>query len=335
MNKYSMLRYKVLDSCFRNRRKRYYIDDLVDACNDALYDAYNVGVSERQVREDIRYMESDLGYSAPIERGRDGHCVYYRYRDSNFSIIDMPLSQREMELLTDTISMLSRFKGMTTYNWINETIAKLNEVFQFDEHAVGAVSFSQVENLKGLEFFSPLFDAIVNKQTVLLNYKPYNKKVRERVVYPYQLRQYNNRWFLVGHEPRVREHINIMVYALDRIESFQLQPDVVYEDYDGSDLDEVFKDIVGVSVPQGGTMQKIILKAKSTAADYIKTKPFHRSQVILEEDEDYTIFELNVMVNYEIETQLITFLHECEIIEPIYLRKKLVERACQIIKNNP
>lgn len=31
------IRYMVLDRCFRDRRKKYFIDDLVKACNEELF----------------------------------------------------------------------------------------------------------------------------------------------------------------------------------------------------------------------------------------------------------------------------------------------------------
>ena len=36
-NKNAQLRYQVLDKCLSNWSRRYYIEDLVDACNEALY----------------------------------------------------------------------------------------------------------------------------------------------------------------------------------------------------------------------------------------------------------------------------------------------------------
>ena len=37
-NKHAMIRYQALDKCFRNPGRKYFMDDLVQACNDALYD---------------------------------------------------------------------------------------------------------------------------------------------------------------------------------------------------------------------------------------------------------------------------------------------------------
>lgn len=70
-NKNASIRYQALDKCFRDRRHRYYIDDLIDKCEEALYYYNGVGgVSRRQVFEDIKFMESDTGWSIPLERKR-------------------------------------------------------------------------------------------------------------------------------------------------------------------------------------------------------------------------------------------------------------------------
>lgn len=69
-NKNALIRYKTIDNCLRNKYRRWTIDDLVDACSDALYDCEGItkGVSMRTVQSDIQIMRSDkLGYNAPIE----------------------------------------------------------------------------------------------------------------------------------------------------------------------------------------------------------------------------------------------------------------------------
>lgn len=69
-NKNALIRYKTIDNCLRNRYRRWTLDDLVEACSDALYDMEGItkGVCARTVQMDIQIMRSDkLGYNAPIE----------------------------------------------------------------------------------------------------------------------------------------------------------------------------------------------------------------------------------------------------------------------------
>ena len=66
-NKNALLRYKTIDNCLRNRQRRWTLQDLVDACSEALYDFEGIrkGISTRSVQLDIQMMRSDkLGYNA-------------------------------------------------------------------------------------------------------------------------------------------------------------------------------------------------------------------------------------------------------------------------------
>lgn len=62
LNKQAVIRYQVLDQCFANRHKRFYIEDLLEACNKALYEycGLECGVNKRQLYDDIRFMAGKL-----------------------------------------------------------------------------------------------------------------------------------------------------------------------------------------------------------------------------------------------------------------------------------
>ena len=61
------IRYRVLDRCFRDRRRKYFIDDLVTACNEELFNYDGSSVTERQIRADIHYMQRKAGVAIPLE----------------------------------------------------------------------------------------------------------------------------------------------------------------------------------------------------------------------------------------------------------------------------
>ena len=63
-NKHAQIRYKVLDDCFSNFRRKFYFDDLMDRCNDALRELYgpeHTGIKTRTLRSDISYMRDRAG----------------------------------------------------------------------------------------------------------------------------------------------------------------------------------------------------------------------------------------------------------------------------------
>ena len=105
-NKNALIRYKTIDNCLRNRYRRWTLDDLVEACSEALYDMEGIkkGVCTRTVQMDIQMMRSDkLGYNAPIEVYDR---IYYRYADPDYSITEMPLSMEDCKLIKKAIDLL-------------------------------------------------------------------------------------------------------------------------------------------------------------------------------------------------------------------------------------
>ena len=123
-NKNALIRYKTIDNCLRNRYRRWTLDDLVEACSDALYDMEGItkGVCARTVQMDIQIMRSDkLGYNAPIEVYDR---IYYRYADPDYSITEMPLSIEDCKLIKEAIILLEKKKDQDC----KDTIMVLNKV---------------------------------------------------------------------------------------------------------------------------------------------------------------------------------------------------------------
>lgn len=331
--KNAYIRYKVLDRCFRDSRRHYYIEDLVEACNEELYNYDGSSVSERTIREDIHFMQRQAGGGVPLERKMDGHRAYYMYSDRNFSIQNLPMSQSEAEMLSDTIQMLSRFKGLPNQEWLNATLVQMKSTFNIGQAKASYVSFSQNEDLKGLKYFTPLYESIVSQHVLSLEYHKFGGPSYNRIIHPYQLRQYNNRWFLVGKEPTVSEKLPIVVVPLDRIDNYKILENEKFSPLKG-DVEAYFKDMVGVSPKFGESCQHIVFKAYHPADSYIVTKPIHHSQRVVERHEDYTILSLDLIPTYEFETIMLTYADKCEILEPLDLREKIKERAKNIVKSN-
>ena len=129
ITKYPLIRYKILDKCFRNTGKRYFIEDLVKECENVILemDSESSGISVRQIREDIAFMKSAEGWSIEIEDNRVGRKMYYRYADPDFSINNMPLNEIEINRLMEAVDTLSQFKGMPQFKWLNELVPKLQQ----------------------------------------------------------------------------------------------------------------------------------------------------------------------------------------------------------------
>lgn len=153
-NKNAQLRYQILDRCFSNFKKKYTIDDLIEEVNEKLYDMNGIKVSLRQIREDIKFMRDRMGYDAPIEAyPLEGRKCYYRYSDRDFTIYNNELSTEEVKNLSQTVNILRRFRGVPSFNWIEEVVSNLEYRFGGKTTQENVISFDQNEGCEVLNIF--------------------------------------------------------------------------------------------------------------------------------------------------------------------------------------
>jgi predicted DNA-binding transcriptional regulator YafY len=127
-NKNALIRYKTIDKCLRRRYREWTLDDLVEACSDALWELEGIdkGVSVRTVQGDIQIMRSDkLGYNAPIEVYDN---KYYRYADPDYSISEPGLSDNDYDAIVEAIALIQQYQdknGAEELTKVRETLDRL------------------------------------------------------------------------------------------------------------------------------------------------------------------------------------------------------------------
>jgi predicted DNA-binding transcriptional regulator YafY len=334
VNKNALIRYKVLDNCFRNPSKKYFLADLIDACNNELAEikADSNGISRRQIFDDIAFMESTEGWSVDMARLRDGKKVYYRYLDPSFSINNMPLNEIEINQLQSAVDILSQFKGMPQFEWINELIPKLRQGLTVKEAEPTIIEFDANQYLKGIEHLGSLHNAIHYKKVLSVLYQPFeNDKPFELELHPYYLKQYNNRWFVFGFNPEKGKHDWNL--AIDRIVSFKelIQP---YHLNTEIDWVEYFEDIIGVTKPLNAKLEQITLQFFGITGKYIASKPIHGSQKHGWVDSTTLEVNLQLMINYELERFILSYADSVKIIQPTSLADKIADRIKAAISLN-
>ena len=328
-NKNALLRYQILDRCFSNRYRKYTIEDLVDAVNEALYDMYGSEVSMRQIRDDIKYMRDRVSYNAPIEAVPfEGKRCYYRYSDPNYTIFNNELTTEEVTKLCSTINMLGRYRGGAN-RWLEEVISNLELRFGIKTNREHVVAFEQNEQLRGLEFLSELIDSAINHQPLNLLYRTYNGKETNIVIHPYHVKQYNNRWFLFGLE-QTPNGDRIANRALDRIVKFS-KANVPFVPNTSIDFSTRFDDVVGVTIPDDDVQKEtVVLKFEPDRFPYVVSKPIHHSQKVLSEED--CILQIEVRPNKELEAGILSYFRHVEVLAPESLRDEFKEKIASKLK---
>ena len=321
-NKNALIRYLTIDKCLQNTMKKWTLEGLIAACSDALYEyeGKDTYVSKRTVQLDIQNMRSDkLGYNAPIivyDR------KYYTYDKPNYSITEVPITEIDLDILTESVEMLRQFKNFSLFSELNGVIQKLEDkVFRETKDQSPIIHLDKNEHLKGREHLDTIYQAILKKIGLTVNYQSFKARTPSPISFtPYILKEFNNRWFVVG---RKQQSENMMTLALDRIESIEFDLNAPYQKHDFNP-DLYYKDTYGVTVMSDRDLLNIELRVNRVNAPYVMTKPFHSSQELIEKYEDGSILiKLYVHHNFELERLILGFGSAITVLKPRRLKQRI------------
>lgn len=330
-NKNALIRYKTIDKCLQNRSRRWTLENLIEHCSDALYEfeGKHSNVSKRTIQLDIQMMRSNkLGYNAPIivlDR------KYYTYEDEMYSITQLPIDKIDMDILQESMEMLKQFKDFSLFSELEGVIQKLEDKIYRESHDKSPIiHMDKNENLKGLHHLDSLYQSIIKQLVLRINYQSFKARdSQDLMIHPYILKEFNNRWFLVG---RVHEQDKILTMAIDRIISIDFELKVNYDSRD-FDANEYYKNTYGVTVLNDKSIMNILLKVDSHNSPYIETKPIHHSQKIVERLQNGSvIFSLTLHNNFELQRLILGFGAGIEVLKPRQLRgiiKKILQKTLE------
>jgi predicted DNA-binding transcriptional regulator YafY len=276
-------------------------------------------------------MRSDkLGYNAPIIV-KDKK--YYIYEDKNYSISKTIFNDKNIEKIKESLEILKQFGDFALLEGVGDAILKLDNQLTnklknpTEKERKKYIQFENNQLLKGLEHLMPLYNATSQQKTLKIMYQSFNAIKRgnppqESIFYPYLLKEFRNRWFLIGKE----KHKNgISTFALDRIVAFEVLPKEQFFDTD-IDFEEYYNNLVGVTKTLEQATEKVILEIQKDNALYILTKPIHHSQRVLQEFEDSILISLDVVLNFELEKEILSLSDVLKVVSPNILVRNIKKK---------
>ena len=333
VNRNALIRYKTIDNCLRRRHVKWTLDDLINACSDALYEYTGVDkvISRRTIQLDIQMMRSgSLCSPAPIEVYDN---KYYRYSDPDYSITDSPLTDDDLNLMGESIEILRQFGGFSAFSGMEDVLGRLEDHVTAMRHKrKPVILLEKNESLKGLKFIDPLYKAILAKKPVKIIYKSFKARDMQRFIFsPFFLKEFRNRWFVYGWKKGAGMLYNL---ALDRIHEMGVAPEETYQENNVIDPDTFFDNLIGVTKNINDKAHRVRFWAAPAQVPYIETKPLHNSQFVVQRNEDGSaIFQMEVVLNYELEKDLLGFGEGVKVLSPRILVHNMSRRLRQAADN--
>lgn len=355
-NKNALVRYKYLDEMLSDTLRSYTCTELWERCNECLLRDGYPEVTRRTVENDLNDLEGSP-FLKEIDRSeRKGGKTVLRYRDPSQPLFGKELSEDEKALLSEILNTLGCFSGLESFHWFDDIQKRLNGgrhpgtgSADESERFRPVISFSANKYLKNNNLLGGLFSAISARTVLDVKYRKFGSPESSTLrLYPYLLKQYNDRWFLIAtpagdsEMPYVPDFI--VNLPLDRIEAYECRIDVAYRECQ-VDLEEHFDDIVGVTYEKGRSLETILIAISPKSVDYVRTKPLHPSQTELAAPEQsslhesypslcgHVFFTLECIPNYELFSLLRSYGGNLVVLAPEPLRARFVDDLRSQMKN--
>lgn len=321
VNRNAYRRYLAFDKCFQKKNRSYTIRELMREVSPP--------ISRAMLYIDLAYMKSVEGFNAPIISNLSGGIARYTYSDPGFSIVRQPIRDSERETLLETMTLLSRSSGLPGFEWVGETLLRLEQSLSAPVMTRPVMLFQHNPYLAGLEHLDELYRCITQKRVLKVRYKPFFENEMAVIFHPWVLKQYNQRWYCIGLNQHLQKIYNL---AVDRIiavkelkHSYVENTDIDFEDY--------FDDVVGVTVHKEMAIEEVILEVNQELLPYILTKPIHPTQIRSrkKKKDGCDTITLRVIPNFELESILLSFTPNVRVVKPVWLRDKILGKLREAV----
>ncbi len=323
-SKYAIQRYHIINKCLTNKQKTHWtLEEFVCKLEE-----HDIRVTTRTVAHDIEMMRHDkaLGYKARIIYGKDG----YHYEDPNYSIDAINLSEEQLKSFNFVLDFLHEYQDLKIMEEFRAAIDKLAGMFAefINPTSTPVIEFEKAPYYKGIELRTPILEAIRAKQVLTIHYTTFGRSYPiKHIIHPYRLKEYKNRWYLVG---LLQSRKNVISLALDRMNKIEKTT----TPYVGNTLfssEDYFKNFLGITHTEG-EVQDIVLSCNASLANYIKTQHIHESQEIIHEDKNGIHIRLKLIPNYELISIILGYGKDMTVLQPLQLRDQVKQTLIENLK---
>lgn len=248
---------------------------------------------KRTIQRDIRDLNNEFDIGITYNRSDN---FYYLNSDNSLQL-----------------EVFLRFLGLAN------TASLLRDSFKNSRETLKYISFDNHNGLAGIHHLELFLKAIKEHKQVQFDHYSFQKdKTTKRILKPYLLKEYANRWYIIGKIEEVDEFRNFGIDRISNVESLENK----FIPEQEIDIDYLYKDVIGL-VYSENTMQRVVLAFTAEQGKYIKSLPLHNSQkVIADNDREFRI-SLDIIPNKSLTEHILKLGNKVKVIEPIALVEEI------------
>lgn len=269
---------------------------------DYLYD-HGFEISVRTLQRSLEQIRYEFGIEIKYDKPKNGYWID----------------------LENSVNIESFFRFLEIVNTAELLTESLNE----SKDSLKYISFDNAGSLQGIENLKPLLEAIKMRRKVTFeHYNFHTRKSREFMFKPYLLREYQNRWYVVG---QIGNHSEFRSFGVDRMSKLKLLTET-FARAKKDQPEDLFENTIGM-VYSLGKVERVVLSFSPTQGEYVKSLPYHRTQKVLIDDDKECRIELMVVPNYELTHLILMQGDSVKVLEPQWLADEIVDELENALSN--
>ena len=259
-----------------------------------------------------------MGYLDREDLPRVSQRTFQRYLNDIRSIYDIDIVFDNSEKRYYTVS---NNDGNHNYDMLY-TAFELFDAMKTSERLASSIQLETREK-RNTQYIADIVKAIDKRNILKFKHKKYTDGIiTDRQLEPYILKEYRNRWFIMGKD--LKDNI-YKTFALDRIIELSKTPDLFIKD-ESINIENYFMDCFGIIKPtpkEQDKPQKIKMKVSNFQSKYLESLPLHASQKIITNNKREKILTLDVYSTFDLEMEIMSMGAHVTVLEPKWFANKI------------
>lgn len=263
------------------------------------------------------------------EMGKLGNSTFRYYIDLLQDLFDVNIECIASDDYKYRITSEHDLDGRNAKNWLLSAFA-VNNIINGNRALEGRVMYEDIPS--GEKFLLPILDAMRQWRELDILYTPfYRAEPKLHHVQPYAVRVNQRRWYLLARNPKGGKPFHLALDRMDKVvitdEQFTIDPTFDIDAY----YDAAFGVITGMEDELDIENVRIKVYNDYHRADYLRTLPLHRSQLIIESTPEYTIFEYRLRPTDDFLAAILALGGNAEVLSPEWYRNYVIYEARRMI----
>jgi hypothetical protein len=296
------------------------------------------------LNKDIPYLKRALGaYSKKTSVNVSLICernVGYFYSIKGFKLFAENVDEDDKNLLLYATSLFDVFSGTTLHQKFNDIVKRLiDDSITIDKKNIklpkNIVQIDKGIHLKSKEWLQSILDAILKQECIEVDYTNNKKERKKKILSPYIIKQYNNKWHMIAYDHSSSHNKKINVFLMDNINSIESSNKSYFID-EHFNAEDYFKYSIGIwhehDVPPIKVKLEFSNEGYGNLFNSIQNNPIHHLQkCAINKTGNKMIVELEVYESVELYSIIRNFGSSVKVLEPKSVADKVMEGAKKVV----